>query len=92
MSTAKAISTKLAIAGAIMTACYGDREMRLIESTARQSEPVRGASVDEPWQRVAFALPPAPREAAFITLTCELRQTAPDLPSRESPRPIHLED
>ena len=79
-------------AGAIITACHCDREMRLIESTARQSEPVRGGSADEPWQRVAFTLPPAPREAAFITLTCELRQAAPISPTRESPRPIHLED
>lgn len=78
--------------GATITAVYRDREMRPIASTERQSGAIRGALPDEPWQRVAFALPPAPAQAAFITLSCELRQAAPRPPSRESPRPIHLED
>lgn len=84
--------SKIVHAGAIVTACHCDREMRPIQGTMRQSAPVRGASMNESWQRVTFALPPAPREAAFIALTCELRQAAPAPPSRESPRPINLED
>lgn len=78
--------------GALITATYCDRELRPIESTARRSQPVRGASAGEPWQRVAFALPPAPDQAAFITLKCELIQSERVPPSRGSPRPIHLED
>lgn len=78
--------------GAVITATYCDRELRPIESTARRCEPVRGASPNEPWKCVSFALPPAPAHAAFITLSCELRQATPRPPSRESPRPIHLVD
>jgi len=79
-------------AGAFVTACYTDQNLRRIETTARQSEPVRGGAKDEPWQRVAFALPAAPRNAGWITLTCELRQAVRPAPSRASPRPIQLED
>lgn len=79
-------------AEAVMTASYCDQEFRLIDSSTRQCEPVRGASSEEPWQRMAFVLPPAPRNAGLITLTCELRQPKRQAASRTSPRPIQFED
>lgn len=83
---------KLEHARAFLTAYYLDHAFQRIDASERQSEAVQGERADEPWTRVTIRLPGGLQEAAWIGLTCRIRQSEGAPPNSKHLRPIDYHD
>lgn len=69
---------------AFLTAGYLGQNLKLMPSTERHSELVRGGGDNEPWTRVVIDLPGGVEHARCITLSCRVEQTVGGKPAAGS--------